>query len=239
MEKLKKIFRNTFNPKDIYSTHRPMLLTYCFEGLFPFHFNKDKDQLEPSKIGFSFTVIKITLYFASFFQTVFKNQSFVVYFFQTEISVYGGYLQFAASCAAMVTLYSTAIFRRDKIRLVFESLYEVDKQFKILCQGIDHKAVLHLILISAIVLYSLNLTFVLMSLLLLSVGTDNEYPGFVVWWSFFHPYLVLALVVVKFTTVLAQILQRFRALNKVRRRHYDTHFIMLCINFYVYFSTDT
>lgn len=214
MEKIKKILKNAFNPKDIYSTHRPMLLTYCFEGLFPFKLNKDKNQLDFSKIGFFWTLLQLTLYFACFLSTVFDNQSFVVYFFQTEISVIGGYLQFVTSCAAVVSLFSIAIIRRHKIRLVFQSLYNVDKRFKDLDQEIDHKAVFYLILIGWMMLYSLNLIFVLLSLFLL--GTKNKYPDFVVWWSFFFPYLIVTLVVVKFITVMSQISQRFRALTKVR-----------------------
>lgn len=219
MEKLKKIFKNAFNPKDVYSAHRPMLWTYCFEGLFPFKLNRDKTELDFSKIGFSMTLLQLTLYFASFLLTVFDNQSFVVYFFQTEISVVGGYLQFITSCAAVVSFYSIAIIRRHKIRLVFQSLYDVDKRFKDLYQDIDHKAVFHLILIGWTVLYSVNLIFVLLSLLLL--GTKNKYPDFVVWWSFFFPYLILTLVGVKFITVMGQILQRFRALTKVRTQKFS------------------
>lgn len=214
METLRKKWKNFFNPKDIYSTHRPMMLTYSFEGMFPFQLNKDKVELEFSKIGLFFTILQLTLYFASFFQTVFNNQSFVVYFFQTEISVVGGYLQFATSCAAIVSLYSIALIRRHKIRMVFQSLHEVDKRFRDLSQAINHKTVLHIILIGWMALYSLNLMFVLMSLFLL--GTKHKYPDFVVWWSFFFPYLVLALVAVKFITVASQILQRFRALCEVR-----------------------
>lgn len=218
MEKLKKIYKNAFNPKDIYSTHRPMLLTYCFEGLFPFQLNKDKSQLDFSLIGFCMTLFQLILYFTSFYLTVFDNQSFVVYFFQTEISVIGGYLQFITSCIAIVLFYSVAIIRRHKIRLVFQSLNAVDKRFKDFNQEIDHKTVLRLILISWMVLYSLNLIFILLSLYLL--GTKNDYPDFVVWWSFFFPYLITTLVVVKFITVANQILQRFRALAKVRQKQF-------------------
>lgn len=214
MEKLKKIFKNAFNPKDIYSSHRPMIHTYILDGLFPFKLNKDKTQLVSSKMGISLTIIHLIFYFTCFLLTICDNQSFVVYFFQTEISVFGGYLQFATSCVAVVLLFSIAIIRRHKIRLVLKSLHAVDKRFKDLYEEIDHKAVFYLILIAMIVLYLLNLTFVLLSLLLL--GTKNKYPDFVVWWSFFFPYLILTLVVVKFVTVMSQIVQRFRALTKVR-----------------------
>lgn len=221
MTKLKKLLKNAFNPKDIYSSHRPMFFTYCFEGLFPFKLNKDKTQLESSKIGFSLTILQLTLYFASLILTIFNNQSFVVYFFQTQISVVGGYIQYITSSASVVLLYSIAIIRRHKIRLVFQSLYAVDQRFKDLCQEINHKAVFHLILFGWVVLYSLNLTFVLLSLLLL--GTKETYPNFVVWWSFFFPYLILTMVVVKFICVLGQILQRFRALSKVRQMKTKLH----------------
>lgn len=226
MEKLKKKLKNVFNPKDVYSTHRPMLLTYCFEGLFPFRLNKDRAELRFSKIGFSLTLIQLTLYFLAFFLTIFVKQSFVVYFFQTEIAVICGYLQFAISCVAVVSLYSVAIIRRHKIRLVFQSLYDVDKRFKDLHQEIDHKAAFRLILIGWMVLYSLNLTFVLLSFLLL--GSEKRYPSIVVWYSFFFPYLILTLVVVKFVTVMKQIEQRFRALAKVRSQKLDFLFLRSC-----------
>ncbi|XP_037033696.1 putative gustatory receptor 28b isoform X4 [Bradysia coprophila] len=192
-----------------------MWVTYRFEGLFPFQFNNDEAHLKTSKIGMSFTLIQLSLYFTSFFHTIFNDQSFVVYFFQTEISTFGGYLQFAVSCASMVTLYTISIVRRHKIRLVFENLYEVDKRFAELHQGINHKTVFRLILIGCTMLYSVNLIFVLLSLMLLS--TRNEYPNFLVWWSFFFPYLILTLVVVKFITVVGQLLQRFRAVTGILR----------------------
>lgn len=216
MEKLKNFFKNFFNPKDIYSTHLLMFWTCSFEGLFPLKLNKDKTQLESSKIGFTFSFLQLFLYFVSFLLTVCYNQSFVVYFFQTDISVVGGYLQFLSSCVSMVLFYSVAIFRRHKIRMIFQSLYAVDKRFKDLYQAIDHKAVFNVILIGWTVLYSLNLTFVLMSLLLL--GTKKDYPNFVVWWSFFFPYLILTVVVVSFLSVVRQILQRFRAVTKVSQK---------------------
>lgn len=230
MEKLKRKLKNAFNPKDVYSTHRPMFWTYCFEGLFPFKLNKDNTQLDFSIIGISTAFLQLTLYFASLILTVFNDQSFVVYFFQTEISVVGGYLQFLTSGASVVLLYSTAMIRRHKIRLVFESLYAIDKRFKDLCQEIDHKAMFYSIVLGCVLLYSLNLTFVLLSLLLL--GTKDKYPDFLVWWSYFFPYLILTVVVVKYITVMAQISQRFRALSMVReiktelRNHY-TKFISL------------
>lgn len=216
MGKLRNFFKNVFNPKDVYSTHRPMFSTCCFEGLFPFKLNKEKTQLVTSRMGFSFTSFQLIFYFTSFFLTVFTNESFVVYFFQTQISVIGGYLQFLTSCVAVVLFYSVAIIHRHKIRMVFHSLYTVDERFNDLYQPINHKAVFRLIVIGWTVLYSLNLSFVLMSFLLL--GTKNKYPDFVVWWSFFFPYLISTLVVVKFVTVMEQILQRFRALTKVRRK---------------------
>lgn len=217
MEKLKKIYKNTVNPKDIYSSHRPMLYTYCFEGLFPLTLNKAKNRLVASKFGISMTLIQMILYFTCFFLSILDDHSFVVYFFQTEISVIGGYLQFATSCCGVVLLYSIAIIRRHKIRLVFESLHAVDKRLKDLYQEIDHKAVFHLILIGCIVLYALNVIFVLLNVLLLA--TKESYPDFQVWWTFFFPYLVFTLVVVKFISVTRQILQRFRGLSEVRYKY--------------------
>lgn len=214
MGKLKEIFKCTFNPKDIYSSHRPMLFVYWGQGLFPYKLNKVKTELISSKLGFSLTIFHLILYFICFFVTVFNNQSFVVYFFQTEISVIGGYLQFVTSFGAIVSLYSTAIFRRQKMRLVLDSLYAVDRRFKDLHQEIDHKAVFHLILIAWNVLVILNISFILLSVLLLR--TKETFPDFVVWWSFFLPYLIVTLVVVKFVTVMGQILQRFRGLAEVR-----------------------
>lgn len=219
MDKLKNTFKNiqnVFNPKDIYSSHRPMLIAYRVEGLFPFKLNEDKSQLLSSKMGFSFSIFQFTMYFVCFFTTIFDNHSFVVYFFQTEISVIGGYLQFFNSCVAVVIFYMVSIVYRHKMRFILENLYRLDKRFEDLYQEIDHKATFYLGLVGCTILVTVNSTFILLSFLLL--GSSESCPDFVVWISFFFPYILLTLVVVKFVTVLGHIQKRFKGLAEVRNR---------------------
>lgn len=213
-----------FNPTDIYTSQRPISLALSFKGLFPFKIveNADDRTLRISKFGYALAAFHISAFMISFIISIWRHNSFVIFFFPTEISRFGGQLQFLTSIVVMVSIYGSCTYSAKKIRIVMDNILKIDEKLKLLGLGIDHNVGFKLNVYFVIGFLAVNFTFTFLSFVLIATAEDDDnMPGFAVWTSYFVPPFVVSLVVIYFLSIVYQIRQRFVHANQVSK-------MMLC-----------
>lgn len=230
MEKLRKKceqLKTFLNPTDIYSSQRLVLIFLIFEGLFPFKIvgSPNNRVLRVSKIGYAVAVFHVIFYLTSFTITIWRYESFVLFFFPTEITRFGGHLQFFTSSKLMIVVYASCMYSANKIRVTMDNIHNIDGKLKLLDVEINHGVGFKMNIYSVIGLIIVNFTFSLMSFILLA--TADEVPGFAVWTSYFVPPLIVSIIVIHFFCIGFQIKQRFIGVNQVSKQIFivqRTHF---------------
>lgn len=209
--------KSFLKPTDIYSSQRLVLIALILEGLFPFKIvgNTNNRELRVSKFGYALATIHILFFLTSFILTIWRYESFVLFFFATEITQYGGYLQIFTSIIAMITIYGSCIFSSNKIRIVMDKIFNIDGKMNLLEVEINHVIGFKMNVYCVIGFITINFTFSFLSFVLLATAGKDKVPGFAVWTSFFMPTFIASLIVIHFFCIIFQIRQRFACINQV------------------------
>lgn len=212
-----------FNPTDIYSSQRVVSIMLSIEGLFPFKVvgNATRRTLIFSKIGYMFAAVHVLLFVVCFIITIWSQQSFVQFFFPTEITRLGGYFQFSLSSITMAVIYGSCIFAAKKIKSTFDNIDTVDDKLKLLYVTIDYAVGFKLNVACVICFLIVNIVYSISSYTLLA--TADNMPGFAIWTSNFVPPFVISLVIIHFYCVVFQITKRIFYVNQVREFHFFTN----------------
>lgn len=223
MEKLRKKFRQLkafLNPTDIYSSQRLVLLVLIFLGLFPFKIvgNGNKRLLRRSKIGYGLALFHVLSYLSSFILTIWRHESFVLFFFPTEITQFGGHLQFFTSIKVMIAIYASCLYSSNKIRIAMDKIHNIDRKFKLLDMDINHGVGFKLNIYCVSGFLAVNYAFSFLSFVLLA--TADEVPGFAVWTTYFVPPFIVTVIVFHFRCIGFQIRQRFIRVNQVSNKSF-------------------
>lgn len=222
MDKLRtmcKRLKNWLNPTDIYSSQRLVSLTLSFEGLFPFKIvgNASNRLLRISKFGYALAAFHMLFFLTTFILTIWRRESFVLFFFATEITRLGGHIQFVTSFVAMAIIYGSCIYSSKKIKITIDNIFKIDEKFKLLDVEINHDVGFKMNVYCVIGFMVVNLAFSFLSFVLLATAEKDKVPGFAVWTSFFVPPFIVSLIVIHFFCIACQIRQRFVYVNQVRR----------------------
>lgn len=220
MDKLKakcSRLKKCFNPTDIYSSQRPVLLTLFCKGLFPFKIagNASNRTLRISKSGYALAAYHIVFFLVAFVVTLCRHESFALFFFPTDVTRLGGYLQFFTSIIAMATIYGSCIYSSKKLQILLANIFNIDKRFKLLNVEINHAVGFKLNIYCVIVFLIVNLSFTFLSYVLLASADEDKVPGFAVWTSYFVPPFIISLLVMHFFCIMFQMKYRFVHLNQV------------------------
>lgn len=222
MDKLRtmcKRLKKWLNPTDIYSSQRLVSMTLSFEGLFPFKIveNASNRNLRVSKFGYALTAFHILFFLTSFILTMWRRESFVLFFFATEITRLGGHIQFVTSIMSMAIIYGSCIYSSKKIQIAMENIFKIDEKFKLLDVEVDHHVGFKLNVYCVVGFMIVNFAFSFLSFILLATAEEDKVPGFAVWTSYFVPPFIISLTVIHFFCSVFQIKQRFVHVTQVRR----------------------
>lgn len=212
MEKLKQFF----NPIDVYEAQRPLLLSCSMAGLLPIKLvgTLGHRRLEVSVFGFIVTSVHILLFFICFVLTIFSAESFVSYFFKSDISQLGLLLQLCISFFGTTISYTSCYLKKHRIIQIVNMLAHVDRRFVKL--GIKQnykdttKFLLRFILINSIV----HSIYVIGSYVILVMIAEERASAYA-WVSYYTPTLLLSYFVFKLFGITMQIKNRFIHLNGV------------------------
>ncbi len=211
------------NPTDIYSSQRLVSMTLSFDGLFPFKIVAGETNgrtLKFSKFGLALAAFHILFFASSFTLTMWRQESFVVFFFPTEITRLGGYLQFGTSIVAMATIYGSCIYWSKKIQITLDNIARIDAKLKRLHVAIDYVVGFKLNVYCVIGFLVINFAFSTLSFILLATAEEGEMPGFAVWSSYFMPTFIVSIVVIHFFCTIWEIKQRFVYVNQVSASYF-------------------
>ncbi|XP_037033694.1 putative gustatory receptor 28b isoform X2 [Bradysia coprophila] len=222
MEKLKakcKQLKKWAYPTDIYSSQRPLAMTLILEGLFPFKIvdSESKRALRFSKIGYVVAAFHIVFFTTCFILTIYRQESFVVFFFPTDLTRVGGYLQFITSIVAMAAIFGSCLYSAKKIQMTMDNIVRIDEKFRLLAVKVDYMIGFKLNVGCVISFLIVNFAFTFLSFILLATAEKDTVPGFAVWTSYFVPPFIISIVIIHFVCIAFQIKQRLSYANGILR----------------------
>lgn len=220
MENTNKTFmplwlKTFLNPVDIYAAQTPLLKLSLITGIAPLKLigSPGNRRLEVNLFGFMNTFLHICLFFGCYVRTIFFHESIVSYFFKTEISAVGDTLQLCIGLIGIIVTLLYSLIQRNKFVAWFHLMAKIDDHFKEIGVETDYKSTLKFI--SWVLLFKaiFFIAYLVGSWILFK--TENIYPNFSCWVSFFLPHLMIAIIVVLFLCLVKQMKHRFLLLNKV------------------------
>lgn len=145
--------------------------------------------------------------------TIVEHESVTGYFYDSNISNFGDFLQTATGIGALVMTFLYSIAQRHKLIAAFHSLARTDEHLAEIGVEISYKKTLFrnymVVLFQLIVLFSYFAT--TMSIVLIS-----GFPfSITAWMSFMLPFMMISMITVLFVSLLNQSRCRFQQLNKV------------------------
>lgn len=194
-------------------------MTLIFEGLFPLKIVKTDDDngrtLRISKIGYAVAAFHVAFFSTCFILTIYRQQSFVVFFFPTDVTRLGGYLQFITSIVAMATIFGSCLYSANKIQMTMDNIVRIDEKLKMLDVKVNYMTGFKLNVGCVISFLMVNVFFTFLSFILLATAEKDAVPGFAVWTSYFMPAFIISIVIMHFVCIAYQIKQRWSHANEV------------------------
>ncbi|XP_058816596.1 putative gustatory receptor 28b [Topomyia yanbarensis] len=212
---LGETFREFFNPKNFYAAQRPILRMTFFTGLTPFTVLREGSEvvLKCTTFGYLNSCIHIVIFCTCYVIALVNQESVTAYFFSTEISTLGDFLQIMIGLAALVMAFFYTIFRRNKLIQAFKSLARTDEHFKEIDVETNYKStLLHNYLIVFIQIFVQasywGISFTVTNL-------SNVRPSAAAWISFLLPFTLTSMIISLFLCLVNQAKHRFYLLNKI------------------------
>lgn len=210
---IRKYIADIRNPKDIYASQRPLIVACYFAALCPFKVvgPVGNRHMEVCFAGVLNTITHLCLFCICYFFQIRKLQSFIGYFFNTEISRFAHSIQSITLFVGVLVTVSMSFLKRDKFKNVFHLLSKIDRKLISLGAKVDYKAICRFILAILVLKWCIYTIFLGASYYLLRLS--KTLPDFSDWILLFSPYVYITTTKIKFIFIVRQIKNRFHYIN--------------------------
>ncbi|XP_058447184.1 putative gustatory receptor 28b [Malaya genurostris] len=210
-------FRKFFSPQNFYEAQGPILRITFLMGLTPFTVVREGSDvaLRCTLFGYLNSCIHVVIFCTCYGITFMNHESVTAYFFNTEISILGDFLQIVIGLAALVLSFFYTIFRRNKLIHVFNSLTKTDEHLKEIGVEPNYNRTLFFNYMFIVTQVCVQVTYCGVSWTVASLSLSNARPSLTAWVSFFLPTIITSMLITLFLSLVYQAKHRFFLLNQI------------------------
>lgn len=209
---------NFFLPDNVFAAQNFSLFIFSFTGLASWKSaGPDKEQRLHSNLRLVNMAAQCSGYMASLCITLSRQENFISFFFINDVSEITSLIELIIAMLAVAVIYYKCYVRRRNYRKLFVLLHAVDQQFAALGRAADkvHD-------FGTTVWFSIKLmvaTWILLAIYVVSSylmqwGTD-QMAHMYAWVAYFWPQLIIAMALNLGVTIMWQLGERFKRLNRV------------------------